>query len=184
VTTRLVLICCAATATARTGGFAAPDEPVDEGGRRKAAVLRAAGPATISPARAARETADALGIVATPDARLRDQNHGDWTGQSFAAVAATSPEALNRWLAAPERGAPGGEPLEAVCTRAGGWLDEQRDRGGSVLAITHPMVIRAITACALTIAPEATLGIDIPPLCRVVLSCHGRWRLQAIEPAT
>ena len=175
--TRLVLLCCAATARARAGGFAAVDEGLDSGGRANAQGLQLGGAAVVSPAAAAMETAAACGLVATSEPRLRDQDFGAWAGLSFDAIPAA---ALGAWLAAPERGAPGGETLEAVAARVAGWLDEQRAVGGTVQAVTHAMVIRALLARALGIAPAATLGVDIAPLGRVVLSFNGRWRLQTL----
>lgn len=170
-------MCCAATARARSGGFAGPDEGLDAGGRRGAGALQLVGPAVVSPARAALETAAACGLVVTKDDRLRDQDFGGWAGLSFGEI---PPPMLERWLAAPEAGVPGGESLAAVAARAGAWLEAQRDVGGSVLAVTHAMVIRGVIAAALGIAPAATLGIDIAPLGRVALSFNGRWRLQGL----
>jgi broad specificity phosphatase PhoE len=186
VATRLTLLACAATASARTGGFATADEPVDEGGRRRAAAFRIDGPrpdrVVTSPALAAIATASQLGFAALPEPRLGDQGHGAWSGKSFDAVAAEAPGAFRDWLAAPDAGAPGGEPLAAVCERAGEWLDAQRDADAAVLAITHPMVVRALLSHALSIPLQATLDIDIAPLGSVGLSYNGRWRLQSLSP--
>ncbi len=143
-----------------------------------AGALLLSGPALVSPARAALETAAACGLVATKDERLRDQDFGGWAGLSFDEI---PPAALGAWLAAPEEGVPGGESLAAVAERVAPWLDEQIGR--DVVAVTHPMVIRAIIAVALKMPVAATLGIDVAPLARVTLSYNRQWRLQAIVPA-
>ncbi|MCW1429928.1 histidine phosphatase family protein [Novosphingobium sp. JCM 18896] len=184
--TTLDLLCVAATPSSRTGGFAAPDEGLDEGGRRhaekyrleprfRAEVLRGS-------ARAAAETAQALGVTATIAPALDDADHGAWLGRSFAEIHAESPERLAAWLADPLAGAPGGETMAAVQARVGAWLDGIAPGDRPVCAITHPMVVRAALAHALALPLRATLAIDIVPLARVRLSFNGMWRLQGLVP--
>jgi broad specificity phosphatase PhoE len=184
---RLTLLCCAATTIVRQGGFPHPDEPLDEGGRRKAAALRLDGPAPasvlVAPAGAARETAATMGLPATIEPRLADPDAGRWRGQSFAAVHAAEPAALAAWLTAPERGAPDGEPFDAALARMRSLLDDLATGTAPVLAITHPTVIRAGLCVALDLQPAAAMRIDIAPLARVMLSFNRGWRLQALVPA-
>lgn len=167
----------------RTGGFPARDEALDDGGlktvvahRRRAALW------LTSPTLAARQTAEALGVAAEVDEALRDIAHGDWEGLSFAAVQAADPAGLAAWLADPGRGAPGGEGLDEVRARLADWLARQAQNPSPVVAVTHPMVIRAGLAEALDLPSAAVLRIDIAPLSEVVLSFNRLWRLQAIRP--
>lgn len=168
----------------REGGFPAPDEPLDDGGLGKAArhrLARSSSPDLVSsPASAARQTADCLGSSVAIDAALRDIDHGDWAGRSFAAIGA---EALAAWLADPAAGTPGGETFASVQTRLSPWLDEQRYRDIAIIAVTHPTVIRIALAIALDMPIAVATRIDIAPLATVELSFNRIWRLQAIRPA-
>ncbi|MFV0623335.1 histidine phosphatase family protein [Sphingomonas sp. ac-8] len=181
--TRLTLLCAGATASARRGGFPRSDERLDAGGRAKIAALELeiAGQAWTSPARAAVETAALLGLAAEQEAALRDLDHGAWAGRSLEDLHAQDPDALIAWLAAPERGAPGGERLESVAARMSAWMAQVAAADRPVLAITHAAVIRAAIASALGVPVAATLRIDVAPLSRTVLSFHGQWRLQELR---
>lgn len=180
--TRLVLLCCGATESARSGGFAAPTEPLDDGGRRRAAALRLDGPAprliVTSPARAAIETAAATDQAARVEPALADVDWGAWTGLGFDAIDAAR---LAGWIARPELGAPGGETFDQVTARIAGWLDGLAESGDPVLAVTHPMVVRAALCAALGMPAAAALRIDIAPLATAVLSFHNVWRLQELR---
>jgi broad specificity phosphatase PhoE len=178
---RLTLLCHASTATTRRGGFPCPGEGLDAPGVRAAAALRPprTGALRVSPARAPMETAARFG-EARVDPALRDMDHGDWTGRLFADL---DPAALGAWLQTPAAGAPGGESLDTVVARMAAWLGTVRDHGQDVLAVTHPMVVRAALAAALDLPAAATLRIDIAPLSAATLSFNGLWRLQALTPA-
>ena len=182
--TRLTLLCHAATAAMRDGAFPTRGDPLDDGGLRKAASHHLSGGkidlVMVSPALAARQTADAIGLDASVVHSLRDIDHGDWTGQSFAAIESRDAVALEAWVADPAKGAPGGESLSDVVARIAPWLEAQVTRDALVVAITHPMVIRAILAAALDIPPSAVMRIDISPLTSMKLSENRGWRLQAI----
>lgn len=178
--TRLVLLCAGATAAMRAARFADPAEPLDAGGRAKVLALDLAGAAAaqcwVSPAAAARETAALIGVAAEEAPALRDIDAGAWTGRSLESLA---PAAVAAWLAAPEADAPGGESMAAVRARVGPWLDGLGE--GRMLAISHAAVLRAAIAHALDVPVAATLAIDVAPLSMVVLSRHGRWRVQELR---
>lgn len=180
--TRLILLCHAATPSMRAGGFPVAGEAPD--GAALARLNRIAAPrhdsACASPAAAARQTANALGIAASPEERLRDLDHGRWTGLPFTQVAADEPEAFAAWLADPAAGAPGGESMAQARARVGGWLSEQTARDGTVLAITHPMIVRATLAAVLALPAEGVMRFDIAPLSMAILSHNRGWRLQAL----
>jgi broad specificity phosphatase PhoE len=168
----------------REGAFPAPEDPLDDGGARKAGDYRLSGGKAdlvmVSPALAARQTVDALGLEASIVHSLRDVDHGGWVGQSFETIHHRDAAALFAWMADPAKGAPDGESLAAVRDRVSPWLEAQASRDLHLLAITHPMVIRAIISATLDIALAATMRIDIAPLTAVGLSFNGGWRLQAI----
>jgi len=182
--TRLMLLCHAATAAMREGAFPAPEDPLDEGGARKAGRYQLSGGETdlvmVSPALAARQTADSLRLEASIVHSLRDADLGSWAGQSFETIHQRDAAALSAWLADPAKGAPDGESLIEVRDRVTPWLEAQSGRDLHLLAITHPMAIRAIISAALDIALAATMRIDVAPLTTVRLSFNGTWRLQAI----
>jgi broad specificity phosphatase PhoE len=169
----------------RLGAFPARNESLDPGGRKGAtAPLPKAAIWLSSPAPAARETAQLLGVAAQVDETLRDIDHGAWEGQSFADLHATDPAGLAAWIAEPARGAPGGESLDDVVWRLRTWLQDRVRATVPVAAITHPMVIRAAIAAAIEIPASATLRVDIAPLTAVSLSFSAVWRLKAIRPET
>jgi broad specificity phosphatase PhoE len=181
----LVLLCAGATASSRTGAFPAPDEPLDESGRRKAgerlADVSSVDRVLISPARAARETASALMLDGIAEAALTDIDHGAWSGRTLTDLHAAEPEALTRWFADPTAGAPSGETMATVIGRVGPWLDLQAASQANILAITHSATIRAILAYALHLPVTSTLQIDIAPLSMTVLSFNRIWRLQELK---
>ena len=185
LTTRLTLLCHAPTRSAREGGFPAREEPLDEGGMRKAAAFRLDGPrptlVVTSAACAARQTADALRLEAMIQPAILDIDHGEWAGRSLAEIHAAQPDALAAWLGDPTRGTPGGETMADVADRLADWLDGLVDQDRHILAITHAAVIRAAIAHTLGVPIGAALRIDIAPLSLTTLSFTRCWRLQEIR---
>ena len=126
-----------------------------------------------------RQTASGLGLTAEPDDGLRDLDAGHWAGQTLDEVQTRDPEGLAAWLTDPAAAPHGGEPLLAVIDRVGAWLRSRADIGGSVLAVTHPSVIRAAVVYALDAPPGSFWRIDAEPTSYVSLTGHsGRWRLR------
>ncbi len=178
---RLTLLCAGATALSRTAAFAHPDAPLDAGGAAKAAALSPrASPGRIvsSPHRAAIETVAALGVTAEIAPLLADMDFGAWSGRRFAEL---DDAELAQWLADPTGATPGGETLNAVAARVGGWMDACVSADGPILAVSHAAVLRAAIAHALSVPVAATLQIDIAPLMLLDLSHHGRWRVQELR---
>lgn len=185
--TRLTLLCCAAASSGRSGAFPLADEPLDRRGIEQARSCPPPGGAAqvvaCSPARAARDTAAAMGLAAAPDQRLADMRFGRWGGQSLAGLGVAEPEALADWLRAPERGVPGGETLDQVRARIRPWLAETAPADRTVLAITHASVIRAALAEALDLPDASVMRFDVAPLSATVLSFNGSWRLRRFGAA-
>ena len=89
--------------------------------------------------------------------------------------------ALADWLKDPRAAPHGGESFADVVKRVGGWMNEMLGRSGSVLAVTHALVIRAAIAHALGAGPEIFRHIDVAPLTKVKLSSGGgRWTLASL----
>ncbi len=107
------------------------DEPLDAAGRRAAeragaraaASLRTPAPAYAAPSVRCRQTADALGLAAEPEAELADWDVGRWRGRGLAELAAAEGEAVRGWLADPAAAPHGGESLLQLRGRVGVWLD-------------------------------------------------------------
>jgi broad specificity phosphatase PhoE len=134
-----------------------------------------------APARAARETAAALGLDADVETALRDCNYGRWRGLASADVAAREPDGFAAWLADPAAAPHGGEPLAALIERANLWLAEELKRDGATVAITHAAVVRAAITSALGIGASAYWRIDVAPLSLARLTGRdGHWNLAAL----
>jgi broad specificity phosphatase PhoE len=177
MTVHLQLICHASTAALYRAAFPPDDEPLDERGRRSAAA--SAGEhrgrtALCGPARRCRETATALGLTAQVVEDLRDADAGRWTGRSLGEL---EPGAVETWLTDPAASPPGGESVRDVIDRVTGWLTGLDS--GTIVAVTHPAVIRAAVVHALNAPPAAFWRVDVEPLAHVRLTGRdGRWNLR------
>ena len=181
--TRLTLICHGATRATRTAAFAR-DEALEAKAvaraERLAPTLPRCDRALTSPARRARETAASLGLAATIDDDLRDLDVGRWAGLSLAVVADQDPEALAAWLADPTVMPHGGEPVVALIARVAAWLDSVAQADTSVIAVTHPAIIRAAILHALGAPPAGFWRIDVAPLSwSEMYGRAGRWTLRS-----
>lgn len=188
MTVRLVLVCHASTAATRAAAFG-EDDPLDQPGRAKAAQLAATarwdGDARCAPSRPARETALALGIEARDDPALRDCDFGRWRGQALDDVSLREPDAVSLWLTDPSASPHGGESVTGVIQRVGLWLADLNGPNGekrSVIAITHPSIVRAAIVAALGAGPASFWRIDVAPLTLTELRGNaGRWNLRSIR---
>ena len=186
MTMRLHLLCSASTSSVSSLAFPA-DEPLEPRGRESLSRLAGRLPSCYivlrSPALCAAQTAEGLGLDAREEPSLCDCDFGGWAGRSLVEIQAQSPEAVADWLENPRAAPHGGESFADVMTRVGGWMDGLLARSGSVLAITHPFVIRAAIAYALEAGPETFRHVDVAPLTRAKLSeGSGRWTLAALVP--
>jgi broad specificity phosphatase PhoE len=136
-----------------------------------------------APARAARETAAALGFDAEVELALSDCDYGRWRGLASKDVAEREPEAFAAWVADPAAAPHGGESVTALIERAHAWLTQSLAREGATLAVTHASVVRAAIVNALGAGPSSFARIDVAPLSLARLSGHaGRWNLVALGP--
>ncbi|WP_433269698.1 histidine phosphatase family protein [Micromonospora vinacea] len=194
--TSLRLVAHGHTAALRRARFGGTDDGLDEGGLRAALAQAHADPdrrghlgvhdtCLCSPAAAARQTADAFGLLPTIETALADCDYGDWSGRSLDEIAGAHPQALHDWLSTPDSAPHGGESVAAVRDRVGGWLDEQRGAGRRVIAVTHPLVIRVAVVHALGLPTATYRQVDVEPLAVVRLTSRGAgWQLRLGAPRT
>jgi broad specificity phosphatase PhoE len=186
VTARLDLLAHGATAATRAARFP-DDEPLEPSALGAVEALR--GRLRLYPqvltasARAARETAHALGFDAEAEPALRDCDYGRWRGLASKDVAEREANAFAAWLGDPAAAPHGGESLAILIERIGAWLAQALAREGATLAVTHAAVVRAAIVHALGASPSAFARIDVAPLSLARLSGHaGRWNLVALGP--
>jgi broad specificity phosphatase PhoE len=178
---RITWLAHGATAAVRHAAFPL-DEPLEDKARLLAAGLKDSigrfDLVLMAPERRTRETAEALGLVATVDPLLRDCGHGSWAGRALGEV---DPLDLLAIRTDPEAAPHGGESLAALTRRIGLWMDDPVRGRGRLLAITHPYVLRAALVHALGAPMSAFSKMDAGPLARLVLSREAKmWRLQSL----
>jgi broad specificity phosphatase PhoE len=178
MTTRVLLVCHAATAATRHTAFPG-DEPLRATGTPDP--LPRAHRAVSGPERRCRQTAELFGLRPLIEPRLRDCDYGRWRGRTLAELSEAEPAAVREWLTDPATAPPAGESIVDLIGRVSGWLDEQAGVRGRVVAITHPAAIRAALVHAIRATPESFWRIDVAPLSRTALSgTGGRWTLSAL----
>ena len=187
MTTRLDLVAHGSSSATRAARF--PDDEAIEAASVVAleAVsgrLRRYGRVLTAPARAARETAAALGLNGEVETALRDCDYGRWRGLASKDLAEREPDALAAWLGDPDAAPHGGESLTGLIERTRAWLTQGMAREGATLAITHAAIVRAAIVNALGAGSTSFARIDVAPLSLARLSGHaGRWNLVALGPA-
>lgn len=137
--------------------------------------------AWVSPAKAAAQTAVALGMVPRVAVELAEADAGRWRGLPYARVAEEEPEALAAWLADPDAAPPGGESLAAMAVRVAAWMDGMRATPG-VVVVCDAGVIRAALGHALGIGMSSANRFDIAPLSGTEVSPAGvGWRVVRVN---
>ena len=161
------------------------DAPADVGDTAALLRLRSLLPKThvaiSSPARRARDTADALGLVAGFDPAFGEQDFGRWTGRTHEDIRREFEAAYDDFWHAPATNRPPGGESFVDADRAG----EVRDRGaaaGDVIVVAHAGTIRAALAVALDIPPDKALSFVIYPLSLTRLDrLDNGWRVVAVN---
>ena len=186
MTARLDLLAHGASSATRTARF--PDDEALEASAVGALQamrgrLRPYAHVLTAPARAARETAAALGFDPELEMALSDCDYGRWRGLASKEVAEREPDEFAAWLGDPAAAPHGGELFAALIERVGAWLTQGLARGGATLAVTHAAIVRAAIVNALGAGSSAFARIDVAPLALARLSSHaGRWNLVALGP--
>jgi len=181
MTTRLILVCHAATQATR-GAVFPRDEPIETRERARCGalvpLLGAPDTSWTGPERRCRETAEWLELAAAIAGELRDCDYGRWAGRSLRAIGEEDAAGLADWIGDPAAAPHGGESLLALLERVGRWLAALPE--GRILAVTHASVVRAALVTALAAPPEAFWRLDIVPLSRTELSrAQARWTVRA-----
>jgi probable phosphoglycerate mutase len=115
----------------------------------------------VSTSRRARQTAEALGLVdARWDARLMEQNWGEWEGLSRDGILARDGEdAFARAGAGLAFRPPGGESTAELHARVTAFLKDVAQGEGDAIAVAHLGVVRA----AYTLATGWDMATPMPP---------------------
>lgn len=152
------------------------DVPLSPEGRRQCAALAQAldglGAEAVyaSPLQRARATAEAIagvrGLPVTLDAAFREMGFGDWEGVTAGEAAERFPEDFARWRSDPARfHRPGGECLAEVAARVVAGREALRvaHPEGTLILVTHAIVVRLLVLDALGLGPERLWTIDATP---------------------
>src|SRR5580658_1911243 len=137
------------------------------GARLKAIKAEAGGDWRVdtSPLGRARQTAAILAEIASLpepriDERLVEVDYGELEGLTRAEVDVRYPQFVG--VSGVFGQAPGGETLEALLARIGGWLAEAREETGHIVAVAHVGVIRALRGLHLGLDAAAMRALDKP----------------------
>ncbi len=138
-----------------------------------------------SPLTRARQTAEALGLTAPVlDARLMEQNWGDWEGLTRAEIVAR--DGKDCFTAAGLAAAftpPGGESTAALMARVGAFLKEAAASEGDAIAVAHLGVLRAAYTLATgwNMAKPMPEGLDVSKALILTLAKDGTPALDAMN---
>ena len=161
------------------------DAPADVGDTAALSRLRSLLPtshvAISSPARRARDTAVALGLVAAAHAAFSEQDFGRWTGRTHEDIRRDDETAHETFWRAPATGRPpAGESFVEQIARVGGAIAALP--AGDVIIVAHAGTIRAALAVALEISPDKALSFVIDPLSLTRLDrLDQSWRVVAVN---
>lgn len=161
------------------------DAPADVGDRAALLRLRLLLPtphaAISSPARRARETARALGLVADTDAAFDEQDFGRWTGRRHDDIRQDSEAAYDEFWRAPARNRPpGGESFVDQIARVEQGIAALP--AGDIIVVAHAGTIRAALAIALELSPDKALRFVIDPLSLTLIDrLETSWRVGAVN---
>lgn len=179
--TRLTLICHARTVAQKLARFPL-DEPLemDWQALRGSRAARFKRPPRLlcAPEARTRQTAGLFGPAFEVVAALRDCDMGCWHGRGIDDLQKQQPEVLQAWLADSTSAPHGGESVAQLCARVAVWLQSLCDTPGHVLAVTHPLVIRAALVHVMQCPLASFNNIDVEPLSSIELRFNGRWRLR------
>ena len=125
-----------------------------------------------SPVQRAQETAapmaSALGLLPVIEPGLEEIDFGSWSGAVFTALAPQP--AWNAWNSARSLApTPGGETMLMAQARAISALMRQREQGGTVIAVSHSDVIKAVLAYVLGMPLDLLHRLEIAPASRSIL---------------
>lgn len=175
---QLTLICHGLTDAQRLGQLACPDDALvtlPSAAQWVADYTRI----VAAPEHRTLATADVLGDPILIEPALADCDLGCWQGLALKQLQREQPDALAQWLSDPCSAPHGGESLAQLSERVTAWLSVF-DSPGTTLAVTHPLVIRAVLGHLLDCPLAALQRIDVLPLAKLQLSFNGQWRLRLV----
>lgn len=141
-----------------------------------------------SPLLRARQTAqavaDRLGMDVECDDDLAEVGFGEWDGLTFAEARRREPDAFDAWFTDPALAPPGGESLVSLAGR----VDRARERllarheGGTVLVVSHAMVVKTFVAHAVGGPAHSVHNVDVQPatLAEIAYWADGRPSVRAL----
>lgn len=134
-----------------------------------------------SPARRARETAAALGLVAGEDPSFSEQDFGRWTGLTHEQIRRDFGAAYDDfWRGPADNRPPEGESFREQIARVE--VGIQALPAGDVILVAHAGTIRAALALALAMPPDNALRFVIDPLSLTRVDRIGEaWRVVAVN---
>ncbi|WP_049575643.1 histidine phosphatase family protein [Nocardiopsis sp. SBT366] len=131
-----------------------------------------------SPLSRARHTAgyaaELLGLPVETDEGFVETDFGAWEGLTFAEARERDPEGVDRWLADPETGPPGGESFADVARRVGAARDAllERHRGRRVLVVSHVTPIKVTVQQAVLAPITALYRMHLDTACLTEVDCY------------
>ncbi len=132
----------------------------------------------------ARKTAAALGLDATITPELAEIDFGSWRGRTLEDVAGSDPDGFRSWIADPSTAPHGGESIEALLRRVGGWLADCGGSSGRSIAVAPASVVKACLLDVLAAPATSFARIDLEPLSRTAFVHDGRrWALRLPGPS-
>lgn len=107
--------------------------------------------------------AERLGIEPEVDAAWDEQAFGDWDGLTFGEIRELNPAGLSALRHDPSYAAPAGETREALDVRVAEALERAVARGGTVVVVTHRIVIMSVLAKVLGLGMDAAWRLAAAP---------------------
>lgn len=135
--------------------------------------------AWIAPDPACLQVATAVGLSATVEPALAEQDYGSWAGRTIRDVMEEQPEQFAGWMRG--RFTPGTESMEDVFARVRRWLSSLVSGQSRVVAVAPANVVRACVLVAFDLTPAHLAKLDISSLTLSKLTSNGReWRVRSI----
>lgn len=180
---RLTLITHAATEAQRSAAFPL-DEPIlnSETARLARIHWSVSNSARVwsAPELRSRETARLLGLEASIEDLLRECDYGHWRGLTMETIQSEDPNGLLAWLTQPHASPHGGESIQQLLARVGGWM-QQQPAAGHTVAVTHPAIVRAALVHVLQLSAQSFWRFDIAPLTLTDLRLNdGVWTIRRV----
>ncbi|MFD1703399.1 histidine phosphatase family protein [Methylopila henanensis] len=181
MTHRLEMICAMRSRRPVFPGGAEPDDAGDGARRNLPASTLSGDRFWCGPEPMTRRTAAGLGLDVEVRSELAEIDFGSWRGRTLEDVSRSDPEGFRSWVAEPSEAPHGGESIEALLARVGGWLSSCAALTGRTVAVAPAMVVKACMLHVIAAPATSYARIDLEPLSMVVFVSDGdRWNLRAI----